>query len=114
MYFGPCAEAKVGYAPLSWITGSAGWMYRAIIEFLLGVKAEFYGLKLQPCLPTSWNGASIQRMFRGVKYNIEFIPAESFSVVVDGKQIEGNIIPLFEEGSEHNVICYYVKGEMVD
>jgi hypothetical protein len=53
-------------------------------------------------------------MFRGVKYNIEFIPAESFSVVVDGKQIEGNIIPLFEEGSEHNVICYYVKGEMVD
>ena len=114
MYFGPCAETRVGYAPLSWITGSAGWMYRAIIEFLLGVKAEFYGLKLQPCLPTSWNGASIQRMFRGVKYNVEFVPAEGFSVVVDGKQIEGNIVPLFEEGSEHNVTCYYVKGEMVD
>ena len=113
MYFGPCAESKVGYAPLSWITGSAGWMYRAIIEFLLGVKPEFYGLKLQPCLPTSWNGAKIKRNFRGVKYDIEFIPGNEFGVFVDGNKIEGNVIPLFEEGSRHTVICNYVKGEMV-
>ena len=107
MYFGPCADAKVGYAPLSWITGSAGWMYRAIIEYLLGVKPDFNGLRLQPCLPTSWNGASISRIFRGVKYSIQFVPSEKEQLVVDGKEMAGNLVPLFNEGSEHTVIYYY-------
>ena len=72
MYFGPSSPKK-GYAPLSWITGSAGWMYRAIVEFILGVKPEFKGLKLAPCIPQSWNGAKIKRIFRDVTYEIEFI-----------------------------------------
>ena len=108
MYFGP-ASPKKGYAPLSWITGSASWMYRAIIEFILGVKPEINGLRLAPCLPTSWKGAKISRIFRGVKYNIEYIPANEYAILVDGKKIEGNLLPLLNKDSEHNIICYYVK-----
>ncbi len=107
MYFGPSAIHKKGFAPQSWITGSAGWMYRAIIEFLLGVKPDFNGLKLVPCLPTSWKGAKVERIFRDVKYSIEFIPAEENRLIVDGKEVTGNIVPLFEEGSEHTVAYYY-------
>ena len=82
-------------------------MYRAIIEYLLGVKPDFNGLRLQPCLPTSWNGASINRIFRGVKYSIRFVPGEKEQLVVDGKEMAGNLVPLFNEGSEHTVIYYY-------
>ena len=109
MYFGPSAVSKKGYAPLSWITGSAGWMYRAIVEYLLGVHPDFNGLKLQPCLPTSWKGAKVERLFRDVKYSIEFIPANEERLVVDGKAIDGNVVPVFEKGSEHSVVCYYIK-----
>ncbi len=109
MYFGPCATNKVGYAPLSWITGSAGWMYRAVIEFLLGVKPDFNGLKLEPCLPTSWKGAKISRIFRGVKYDIEFIPASEYRLTVDGKKIDGNVVPLLDGDTAHKVVCYYQK-----
>ena len=109
MYFGPSAVSKKGYAPLSWITGSAGWMYRAIVEYLLGVHPDFNGLKLKPCLPTSWKGAKVERLFRGVKYSIEYIPADENRLVVDGKEMAGNVVPVYEKGSEHKVIYYYAK-----
>lgn len=108
MYFGPSAVYKKGFAPQSWITGSAGWMYRAIIEFILGVKPDFNGLKLQPCLPHEWKTVNIKRIFRGAIYNIEFIPSDKFSLAVNGKQIEGNVIPLCEKSSENYVVCHYV------
>lgn len=107
MYFGPSAIHKKGYAPLSWITGLAGWMYRAIVEYLLGVKADFNGLKLKPCLPTAWSGAKVSRVFRGAQYDIQFVKSDKFEIVVDGKTINGNIVPLFENGTKHSVICYY-------
>jgi cellobiose phosphorylase len=75
----------------------------------LGVKPEINGLKLEPCLPTSWKGAKISRVFRGVKYNIEYIPANEYAILVDGKKIEGNLLPISKQGSEYNVICCYVK-----
>ena len=48
MYFGPYAYARKGFAPCSWVTGSAGWLYRAVTEYILGVQADFDGLKLCP------------------------------------------------------------------
>ena len=107
MYFGPSATSRKGYAPLSWITGSAGWMYRAIVEFIIGIQPDFNGLKLVPCLPKSWNGAKVKRLFRGVKYSIELIPANENRLLVDGKEVNGNIVPLLEKGIEHKVVYYY-------
>lgn len=65
MYIGPENEYAAGYAPMSWITGTAGWLYRCLSEFIFGIKPTFYGLKIQPCMSDSWTGAKAVRKFRG-------------------------------------------------
>ncbi|MDD6994965.1 MAG: hypothetical protein SPH68_01130 [Candidatus Borkfalkiaceae bacterium] len=103
MYFGPGAFTNKGHAPYSWTTGSAAWMYRAITEFMLGIRADFDGLIIDPALPSAWNGVTAERVFRGVKYFVSFFRGENKGVYVDGKKIEGNKVPLFEKGSTHTV-----------
>lgn len=103
MYFGPYAFARKGFAPCSWITGSAGWLYRAVTEFILGVQADFDGLKILPCLPSSWTNATIEREFRGANYRIELFKGEKKGLFVDGKKLAGNKVPVFEKGTTHNV-----------
>ena len=107
MYFGPSAEAKKGFAPQAWITGSAGWMYRAVVEYILGIKAEFDGLMICPCMPSAWDRVEVTRTFRGVVYRICFLKSETFSLTLDGKRLSGNKIPLCREGSVHDVICRF-------
>ncbi len=109
MYFGPMSIARVGYAPQSWITGSAGWMYRAIVEHIFGVKAEVNGLLIQPCLPSDWADVSITRVYRGATYHIHLKAADKKEVLVDGKAHNSALIPVFEKGSEHIVEFYYTK-----
>ena len=103
MYFGPSAFARKGFAPCSWVTGSAGWLYRALTEYILGVQADFDGLKLCPCIPSGWENAKIERTFRGVKYLIEIRRGNKSGTFVDGVKIEGNKIPLFDKGTTHKV-----------
>lgn len=107
MYFGPSAEAKKGFAPQAWITGSAGWMYRAVVEYLLGIKADFDGLAICPCMPSAWDRVEVTRTFRGVVYRICFLKSEKFSLTLDGKRLSGNKISLCREGSVHDVICRF-------
>lgn len=105
MYFGPTSLSRKGYAPQSWITGTAGWLYRAVTEFMLGIKPEFNGLRVEPCLPSQWESVNVTRIFRGVTYNITILRAQDKGVFVDGKKAEGNVVPVFEKGGEHNVEC---------
>lgn len=107
MYFGPYAFARKGYAPRSWITGSAGWLYRALTEFMLGVQADFDGLIINPVLPTSWKYAKIERTFRNVRYDIEIHRGNKCGLFVDGKAVEGNKVPILENGTTHKVEYWY-------
>lgn len=103
MLIGPDCEFRVGEAPMSWVTGSAGWMYRALTEYILGVKADYNGLKIEPCVPSSWNKFNVTRIYRGVTYNIEFIRKNYFSISINGEKIKGNLIPLLTVCKEVNV-----------
>lgn len=103
MYFGPYASARKGFAPCSWVTGSAGWLYRAVTEYILGVQADFDGLKICPCMPSAWESARMERTFRGVKYLIQMRRGDKQGLFVDGVKIEGNKIPLFAEGETHEI-----------
>ena len=103
MYFGPNAFARKGFAPCSWITGSAGWLYRAITEFVLGVQADFDGLKILPCMPSEWKNATVTRIYRGVKYRIEYERGNEKGVFVDGKKQKNGKIPLAKAGEELKV-----------
>ena len=99
---------KPGEAKNSWLTGTASWNFYAISQFILGIRPEYDGLLVDPCIPASWKGFSITRKFRGATYQIEILNPNSKSrgvkeVQVDGKPHTSNIIPIFAKGTEHKV-----------
>ncbi len=107
MYYGPEHEFTPGYSPQHWITGSCAWLFRGVIEYMLGVQAEYDGLKINPSLPEGWRRATIHRTFRDSVYDITLVQNKyngSLSITVDGKEIGGNILPLFDDGKAHEVI----------
>ncbi len=98
MYLGPDCKTRGGDAPMAWITGSAGWMYRVLTEFIVGVKADFDGLKIEPCIPNAWKLFSLEREYRSAKYKLNFVKTGEFGIYADDKKLEGNKLPLLQEG----------------
>lgn len=99
---------RPGEAKNSWLTGTAAWNYYAISQFILGIQPDYAGLKIDPCIPKEWNGYSILREFREVKYVIEIqnpyhVSRGVLKLIVDDLEIEGNIIPLMEKSTTHHV-----------
>ena len=108
MYLGPENQERSGEAIMSWVTGTAGWLFRSITEYMLGVQADYDGLALKPCLSSQWKEVSIRREYRGAVYRIEIqnpsgLETGTLTVVVDGKPLGGNILPVFSDGQEHRV-----------
>jgi cellobiose phosphorylase len=98
-----------GEAKNSWLTGTASWNYYAITQFILGIKPGYTGLEINPCIPSSWNGFKIIRVYRGTTYNIDVKNPNHVSkgikqISIDGKTITGNIVPLSDSGKAHQVI----------
>ena len=99
---------KPGEAKNSWLTGTASWNFYAISQYILGIRPEYDGLLVDPCIPASWKGFSITRKFRGATYQIEIENPNRKSkgiqsVLIDGKPHASNIIPVFPKGTEHKV-----------
>jgi cellobiose phosphorylase len=89
--------ATHGEAKNSWLTGTAAWNYVAITQWILGIRPTFEGLQIAPIIPTDWPGFSATRVYRGVTYHIEVMRAGKGNAValkVDGKVLEGNVLPL--------------------
>lgn len=97
-----------GEAKNSWLTGTAAWNFVAISQYILGIMPEYEGLMVNPCIPENWSNFKVVRNFRGNIYNIEVKNPDNVSkgiksITVDGIKINGNILPVFEKGSEHKV-----------
>lgn len=97
MYLGPENTLRSGEALMSWITGTAGWLLRCVVEEMLGVRPEFNGLRIAPCLPPHWDGVKVRRRFRGSLFDIQIhnpdgLETGNLEVRVDGVLIEGNVI----------------------
>lgn len=97
-----------GEAKNSWLTGTAAWNFVAISQYILGIIPDYEGLKIDPCIPEEWEGFSVTRKFRGNEYNISIKNPQGVSkgvvkVTVDGVRINGNILPVFENGTSHEV-----------
>ncbi|HJW11877.1 MAG TPA: cyclic beta 1-2 glucan synthetase, partial [Albitalea sp.] len=91
----------------SWYTGSAGWMYRLILESLLGVQLQTTQdgarLHLAPCLPADWPGFTLDYSFRDTPYRIEVLQGEAAAgVTLDGVPIAGMDVPLIDDGNPHH------------
>jgi len=100
-----------GEAKNSWLTGTAAWNMVAISQWILGIRPEHDGLRVEPVIPSTWAGYRATRRFRGTTYDIEVVrqvPADpatgsgaaadgcppAVAVIVDGEPIEGTCIPL--------------------
>lgn len=97
------AHPHVGRGGGSWYTGSAGWMYRLIVEALLGIERQGERLVLSPQLPCGWPGFRLEYRYRQTLYEIEVRFAEADALLVDGQATEGNQVPLADDGRRHRV-----------
>ena len=95
--------ATHGEAKNSWLTGTAAWNYVAITQWILGVRPTYKGLQVAPVVPAGWDSFEVLREFRGVRYSIKVERSGAGNQVkleVAGKSIEGNVIPLAENGTK--------------
>lgn len=97
-----------GEAKNSWLTGTAAWNFVAISQYILGLIPDYDGLKIDPSIPSAWDGFKASRTFRGDVFDITVTNPDHVckgikSVTVDGNAIEGNILPVFGDGKTHTV-----------
>ena len=95
--------ALPGEAKNSWLTGTASWSYYALTHYILGIRPDFSGLLIDPCIPPSWPGFSVNRRFRGATYLIQVdnpnhVAKGVAQMQVDGVPVGGNRIPLAQPG----------------
>ena len=93
---GPDNE-KFGQACVSQVTGTAAWMDVAVTQYLLGIRPALKGLVIDPSIPSDWDGYKVTRVYRGCKLNIEVQNPKGVQhgverILIDGVQIDGNII----------------------
>jgi cellobiose phosphorylase len=103
----------IGRGGWSWYTGSAGWMYRLLIESLLGLSLQENRLQIRPCVPSSWAGYNLRYVFGGSTYVIDLRPArdgELTGILLDGASVEGDSLPLKDDQKEHEVHVVYPRG----
>jgi cyclic beta-1,2-glucan synthetase len=98
----------VGRGGWTWYTGSASWMYRLLIETLLGLHLEGNSLRLTPLLPKAWPSYKIHYRFRQTVYHITIMRNESNIssmnlLTLDGLEIHGTSIPLVDDHHDHEV-----------
>jgi cellobiose phosphorylase len=107
-YVGP-DHNKAGLGQFKWNLGEGtNWMWHSYVYYILGVRPEFEGLLIDPKVPSTWSGFSMQREFRGDHYIIEVSNPSKVSqgirsITVDGKKLNGNIIKPSGDGKKHIV-----------
>ena len=91
----------------TWYTGSAGWMYRLIVESLLGLRLEVDTLRVAPCLPADWKAFKVHYRYRETVYHIAVLHTRAgngeTSVIVDGVEQHDKAILLVDDRQEHSV-----------
>ena len=91
----------------TWYTGSAGWMYRLIVESLLGLRLEVDKLYVAPCIPVGWEAFKVHYRYRETVYHIDVLQTGQdkggASVTVDGVERHDKAIPLIDDRQEHSV-----------
>ena len=97
-----------GEAKNSWLTGTAAWTFLNVSQYILGIRPDYDGLRIDPCIPSFLNGFTAKRDFRGTTYRIEVVNPDHVekgvaSVMVDGVTIEGNLIPVVKDKKEVSV-----------
>jgi len=107
-FTGPDNLTRPGFARRSWTTGTAAWLLQYLNEGISGIHAEYDGLSVTPCLPSTWPSMKITRWYRDRLFRIQ-ITAEGKGnavkrVVLNGTELPGNFIPLANTEAENEVL----------
>jgi N,N'-diacetylchitobiose phosphorylase len=107
---------RAGNSRTSWLTGAAAWSYFSATQYILGLRPELEGLRVDPCIPSAWKGFTAQRRFRDCTcyitvHNPQGACRGVARMVIDGKEMSGNLIPGNLPGEEHRVDVWLEKKE---
>jgi cellobiose phosphorylase len=102
-----------GQGKNSWLTGTAAWTFTDISQYILGVYPTLNGLQINPCVPDGFGDFDLDRTYRGVNYHIHVSNPSNVQkgvsqMTVDGKAVEGNVIPF--DASAKDVTVNVVMG----
>ncbi|MGM0381524.1 MAG: GH36-type glycosyl hydrolase domain-containing protein, partial [bacterium] len=91
-----------------WLSGTASWIYRGVVDHLLGVRPDWEGMRIDPSLPPHWDEAEIKRVHRGTTWKVKIFqeddPAgEIDKIIVDGEEIKSNLVEYPENKSNIKV-----------
>ena len=109
---------RFGQARNPWLTGTASWSYVGVTQYILGLRPELEGLRIDPCLPASWDGYTVERRFRGVNVTVKVsnpggVETGVASVTVNGEAVDlsadakrGALVPVgaLSEGAVVDVV----------
>ncbi len=100
--------AKPGEAKNSWLTGTAAWAFYAVSQYILGIRPDYYGLIVDPCIPKNWKGFSVTRKIRGKKFRIVVENPNGVSkgvkeTIFNGKKMRKNFLP-YESAEKTNEV----------
>jgi cellobiose phosphorylase len=97
----------VGRGGWTWYTGSAAWMYRLVLESLLGLTLEGTGLRIEPRLPEAWNGFTADYRHLDTPYHIVVHQTPRGNgeqrVTLDGRPLSSRVVPLVNDREEHQI-----------
>jgi cellobiose phosphorylase len=98
-----------GEAKNSWLTGTAAWTYFAVTQWIFGIRTDYDGLRVDPCIPASWKGFKVTRVFRGETFDIEALNRKGVMkgvrrMVMDGVEITDQLLRPTGGGRRHNVL----------
>lgn len=105
------ADAKFfGEAKNSWLTGTAAWTFTNISQYIIGIYPTLQGLSVNPCIPADFGDYTVTRQYRGITYHISVknpnhVQKGVKSLIVDGKEILGCVIPYDNSKDSVDVIC---------
>ncbi len=112
VYDGPEHAGRGGW---SWYTGSASWMYRIILEDVLGVRRSGDALELAPCISSAWREYDVRYRFGSSDFHLHLdnpdgLQCGEVALVLDGAPLAGNRIPLVDDGKRHDVRATLRRG----
>lgn len=100
---------QFGLGRNSWLSGTSSWTYQAATQYILGVRPVHDGLVIDPCIPSTWDGYTVTRKFRGATYRItvrnpDHVSKGVANLTLNGEELGGITVPVQAAGTEHEVV----------
>jgi len=109
-YMGPGSPERFGAALYSWHTGSTSWYFLLAHQFLLGLRPEYEGLRIAPCIPARWEQAQAWATIRGARYHLTVKNPRRRergldTLTADGRTVSGTLIPFGKRGETYEIVA---------